>query len=112
MLAGLIVARLAGPEVVGVIAFGTAYVSIWGFTTGLFSTGHIKLISEGKNLGNCITTYTFLQGSSILVYSILVISWFLSQKYLFNYQFESDIQQIVHSHYAICSGFCIYIKFQ
>ena len=31
LFAGIIVARLAGPEVVGTIAYGTSYVMVWGF---------------------------------------------------------------------------------
>jgi O-antigen/teichoic acid export membrane protein len=95
MVAGLIVARVAGPEVVGTIAFGTAYVSIWAFITGLFGSAHIKLISEGRDLGNCISTYLWLQGVSISVFFIMVVSVFLVQKNIFNYEFESETQQIV-----------------
>jgi O-antigen/teichoic acid export membrane protein len=93
--AGLVVARVAGPEVVGTIAFGTAYVSIWGFITGLFGTGHIKLISEGKDLGKCLSTYVWLQGGSMLVYFTIVVIIFLIQKNILNYEFESETQQIV-----------------
>ena len=95
ILAGLIVARVAGPEVVGVLAFGTAYISIWGFITGLFGTGHIKLISEGKHLGNCLTTYAWLQLASILVF-LLVLSGILSyQKFFLDHYFESTTQEYV-----------------
>jgi O-antigen/teichoic acid export membrane protein len=95
MLAGIVVARVAGPEVIGTIAFGTAYVSVFGFIKSLFSTGHIKLISEGQDLGSCNSTYTVLQGGSILFYFLLVSSWFLFQKIFLNYSFESKEQQIV-----------------
>ena len=95
LIAGIIVARIAGPEVIGTIAFGTAYVSLWSFVNGLFSTGHIKMISEGKDLGSCVTTYSFLQGGSMVLYFILVSGWFIIQKYFFNYPFESVDQQLV-----------------
>jgi len=95
MLAGIVVARVGGPEVVGVIAYGTAYVSIWGFMTGLFGSGHIKLISEGQNLGNCVKTYAWLQGGSLVVYFLVVAGWFLTQKYILHYPFESTEQQII-----------------
>jgi len=95
MVAGIVVARIAGPEVVGTIAFGTAYVSIFGFITGLFSTGHIKAISEGRELGKCVSTYTLLQGSSIALYAIVVAGWFVLQKYVLHYEFESTAQQLV-----------------
>jgi O-antigen/teichoic acid export membrane protein len=95
MVSGLVVARVAGPEIVGTIAFGTAYVSIWGFITGLFGTGHIKLVSEGRDLGRCVSTYIWLQGGSMLLYFIIVLSWFLIQKNILKYEFESEAQQIV-----------------
>lgn len=95
LLAGIVVARVAGPEVVGILSYGTAYVSVFGFVNGLFSTGHIKLISEGQDIGKCNTTYTYLQGGSIIIYFLIVSFWFLSQKYLTNYPFESITQQIV-----------------
>lgn len=95
MLAGIVVARVAGPEVVGIIAYGTAYVSVFGFVNGLFSTGHIKLISEGQDMGKCNTTYAYLQGGSIVLFFFLVSGWFIVQKYLFDYPFDSKTQQIV-----------------
>lgn len=95
MIAGLFVARVAGPEVVGTITFGTAYVSIFGFITVLFSTGHIKAISEGQDLGKCVTTYNWLMGLSVSFYFIFVLAWFLFQKYIIQYNFESNAQQVV-----------------
>lgn len=95
MVAGIIVARVAGPEVVGTIAYGTAYVSIFGFVVGLFGTGHIKLISEGRDLGNCVTTYSWLQLGSIGFFAIVVGSYYLAQKYIFHHVFESRIHEQV-----------------
>ena len=95
VLAGLIVARVAGPEVVGIIAFGTAYVSIWGFITGLFGTGHIKLISEGHSLKDCVATYSWLQGGSILAYFLFVSGFYFVQKIFFQGAFESRTHEIV-----------------
>lgn len=111
LLSGIVVARIAGPEVLGTIAFGTAYVSIWSFVNGLFSTGHIKLISEGKNLGNCVKTYTLLQTGSISVYFILVISWFLIQKHIFNYSFESVTVQVVILITLFANIFTLFLDF-
>ena len=95
MISGLFVARIAGPEVLGTIVYAVAYVSIFGFITGLFGTGHIKLISEGRDLGDNIATYTRLQASAIAVFFIVVLSWFLFQKYFLDYSFENDIQEQV-----------------
>lgn len=95
MIAGIVVARIAGARVVGIIAFGTSYVSIWGFINTIFAAGHLKLVSEGRDHGNCITTYTYLKGGSIALYLFVVLCWFICQKYLFNYKFESSDQQVI-----------------
>lgn len=95
MVAGLVVARIAGPEVVGVIAFGTAYISIWGFITGLFGTGQIKLISEGKPLSDSLATYSWLQGGSLLLYTLCVLGLFAFQKVFFKGYFESREHEVV-----------------
>ena len=36
MVTGIIVARLAGPSVMGMIAYGTSYVSLLGFINNIF----------------------------------------------------------------------------
>ena len=42
-LTGLVVARLAGPEIVGAIAYATAYVTTFSFIMNFFFTLHKKL---------------------------------------------------------------------
>ena len=88
LIAGIIVARVAGPEVIGTIAYGTSYVMLWAFISGLFGTGHIKLISEGQDIGKCmsIAYRTFIVG--VIAYFIVVISFFLIQKYILNIEFD------------------------
>lgn len=94
--ASIVVARIAGPTVLGTIAFGLAYVSMFQFVTELgLGTAHIKLVSEGKDLGKCIGTYSRLKFATIGLYFIIITSFFLSQKYLFNVQFESATHQYV-----------------
>lgn len=95
MFAGIIVARVAGPEVVGVIAYGTAYVGIWGFITGLFGSGHIKLVSEGQDIGRCMKVYSRLFLGSLIVYFVAVAGFFLFQNYVLRVEFESKAQQVV-----------------
>lgn len=94
-IGGIFVARYAGVEVMGTLAYALAYVNIFGFVTGIFGTGHLKLVSEGQPLGKCMGTFGRLQSASIIFYIILVLSWFLSQKYLFGHQFESKDVEIV-----------------
>lgn len=45
--AGILVAIIAGPTVLGAVAFGLAFVSMFEFLADLgIGTAHIKLISE------------------------------------------------------------------
>jgi len=89
MVAGIIVARLAGPGVMGIVAYGTSYVSLLGFINGIFGTAHIKLVSEGREHSECMAVYTRLQIICALIYFIAVLALFLIQKYVIHYPFES-----------------------
>ncbi|MDD3534295.1 MAG: oligosaccharide flippase family protein [Candidatus Cloacimonetes bacterium] len=93
--AGIIVARVAGPGVVGAVAYGTAYVSVFGFIAGLFGSAHIKLVSEGQDQGKCMAVYSRLQAWSTLLYFLVVLGWFLIQKYILHYPFESREIEII-----------------
>ena len=75
MIAGFIVARFAGPVVLGTISYGTSYVSIWAFIGTIFVTGHLKLVSEGQDHGDCVATYVWLKSISIVVYIVFVLGW-------------------------------------
>ena len=95
-VAGIIVARVAGPEVVGIIAYATSYVSIFLFIIGLFGSAHIKLVSEGQNEADSLTTYSWLLGISSFVYLFIVLGMFLSQKFLMKNGFESiEIENVI-----------------
>ena len=95
IIAGIVVARIAGPSVVGVLSYGTAYVSILAFITGIFGSAHIKLVSEGRDQSSCLAVYRRLRGISAIIYFLATLAMFLIQKYLLNYQFESKEIQIV-----------------
>ncbi len=93
---GLIVARIVGPGVLGTVAFGLSYVSLFVFLADLgISTAHIKIYNENVSKGNCISTFTRLKLFSILLFTVVVISSILVQKYIYNYNFESEIHLIV-----------------
>ena len=94
--ASIIVARVAGPTVLGTVAFGTAYVSVFMFVADLgIGTAHTKQISEGKDEGKCIATFSILKAVTTLLFVIVVISFFLIQKFIFNSEFESKVHQYV-----------------
>lgn len=93
-LTGIVVARIAGPEVIGTLAYGLSFVSIFGFLHSLFGTSHIKIVSEGEDLGKCNKIYSVLMLFSVIIFIVVVIAYFFVKKYFFNSQF-SDIEQIV-----------------
>jgi len=96
MVASFIVARIVGPGVMGTIAYGLAYVSMFLFISDLgLGSAHIKLISEGQDEAKCIATFARLKIFTTSLYMLVVLSVYLSQKYLFHYQFESKSQEIV-----------------
>ena len=87
---GIVVARLAGPEVIGTVAYGVAYVSIFGFGLGLFGSSHMKLVSEGQNQGNCIKTFSVLQTLNIILFILIFSGWFLYQLFISRYPFQKE----------------------
>ncbi len=103
--AGIVVARIAGPTVLGTVAFGTAYVGMFNFLSGLGLGGaHIKLVSEERDLGKCIATYIRLKFFSTSFFIAAVVLFFLYQKYILNVNFESDVHQyVIFISLAVCS---------
>lgn len=94
--ASIVVARIAGPTVLGTVAFGLAFVSMFGFLADLgIGTAHIKLISEGQDLGKCISTFSKLKIALTSFFFVIVLGIFLAQKYIFNVQFENPAHEYV-----------------
>lgn len=105
MATSLIVARLVGPSVLGTLAFGLAYVNMFAFVNDLgVGSAHIKLISEGRNEKDCISTYATIKTSLIGLYILVVAIVFLVQKYLLNKPFESHTHEIVVLIYLIITS--------
>jgi len=90
IVASIIVARIAGPGVLGTVAFGLAYVSMFTFIADLgFGTAHVKKLSGGKDEAKCIGTYARIKIGLIIFYVSFVVCFFLVQKYIFHIKFES-----------------------
>ena len=87
---GIVVARLAGPEVVGTIAYAMAYVSLFMFITKLFGPAHIKLVSEGQNEADCNKTFSLIFIVSSTIYLLVVLCTFFFQRFTLNYHFKGD----------------------
>lgn len=96
MIVGIVVARIAGPTVIGTVAFGLSYVSMFLFITDMGTpTAHIKLINDGEDEGNCIATFTVIKLFLIGCFVVVVLAVFASQKYFFQQSFESKAHEIV-----------------
>ena len=92
MIAGIIVARIAGPTIIGTVAFGMSLVSMFTFFADLgIGNAHIKLVSEGRNLGDCIKTFTVLKSILIFVFVILLILYLIIKRFVFHIQYESPV---------------------
>lgn len=70
-VSGIVVARIAGPMVLGSVNYGTSFVAVFGIVLGLFGPSHTKMVSEGRNLGDCIKTYGIMQSTLIIIYGIV-----------------------------------------
>jgi O-antigen/teichoic acid export membrane protein len=91
IIASIVVARVAGPTVLGTVAFGFAYVSIFSFIADLgLGTAHIKLISEGKDFGKCLSTFAVLKSIVTGCFILIVTGFFFFEKYIANRDFESQ----------------------
>jgi O-antigen/teichoic acid export membrane protein len=96
IIASVVVARIAGPSVLGTVAFGLAFVSIFEFIADLgVSTAHIKLVSGGEDLGKCMTTFLVMKSFLAVLFFVVVLSVFLIQKYLLEIAFESPSHEYV-----------------
>jgi len=73
-----------GPQAMGVIGFALSFLAFFNMVTDLgFSSAHIKKISEGKDLGMCIGTFTIIKIiSSCAMVIIAIVSIFVWESFL------------------------------
>ena len=94
--ASIVVARVAGPTVMGTVAWALAYVQMFGFIADLgLGTAHIKMISEGKDPGKCLATFSVLKISASMLYLIVFVGYYLFQKLVLHKEFESKTHEYV-----------------
>ena len=93
------IARLWGsfaPTAIGIIGFGMAFVGLFNVIADLgFSTAHVKRISEGKNLGECIGTYATIKILLTGIMAALVIGGIAIWKYILHNEFFDDTRETV-----------------
>jgi O-antigen/teichoic acid export membrane protein len=100
IITSILIARLAGPTVLGILSYGLSMASLLSFVADLgFGTAHIKLISEGKNESLCIGTFSVIKFILILLYILIFITIIVVHQSLG--LFESPIQKKVLIIFAI-----------
>jgi len=93
-LAGILVSRLAGPEVIGTIGYATSFVSMFFFIFALFGTAHMKIVAEGKDAQASNKVYTIVIGITFVLFVFIVLGYMHIQENYFNKPF-TDTERIV-----------------
>ena len=97
----VVIARLWGgfaPTALGVIGFGMAFVGLFNVIADLgFSAAHVKRISEGTDLGECIGTYVTIKILLTVIMAALVIGGIAIWKYaLHNEFFDATKESVIY----------------
>jgi len=95
----VVIARLWGgfaPTAIGVIGFGMAFVGMFNVIADLgFSAAHVKRISEGKDLGECIGTYAAIKILLTVIMAALVIGGIAIWKYVLHNEFFDATRETI-----------------
>ncbi len=96
LVSNIIVARIAGPTVIGTIAFGLSFVNMFSFIGNLgMGSANVKIINEGHDINKCITAYSIIHISTKLLFLLIVLAYYLIQKHAFNFSFETKNHEYV-----------------
>jgi O-antigen/teichoic acid export membrane protein len=96
IIAGIIVARIAGPTVMGTVAFGLSFVMMWDFINDPgISTAHIKFVSEGRDQGKCLATYTRIKLGLVTIFLFVVFLTYFIQKLCLHVKYSSKATDLV-----------------
>jgi O-antigen/teichoic acid export membrane protein len=84
MGSGVIIARIGGPNVVGTLAFGMAFVTVFQFLTDLgIGTAQQKLVNSTDDISDYIATYTVLKITTSFIFLIVIVSYYYLQVHFF-----------------------------
>jgi O-antigen/teichoic acid export membrane protein len=100
----IVIARIGGPNVVGTLAFGMAFVSVFQFVTDLgIGTAQQKLITSTDNIGDYIATYTVLKIITSFIFLIVIVSYYYIQVNFFgNHDIDKpEIKTVIFIYIAI-----------
>ncbi|MGA1792802.1 MAG: oligosaccharide flippase family protein [Thermoplasmatota archaeon] len=77
------------PNEVGIVASAIAFIGLYSFITNLgFGASHVKKVSEGEDLGECIGTFFTIQVIAVIVLVVTVVGSLLFWKYAMGRGFE------------------------
>jgi len=90
------IANNISKEYVGIVYFAIGFGGFFSMITDLgFRSAHVKRISEGRDLGECIGTYLSVQIVLIIVFVSSVIFTIWAWENLLGYGFESNNHKIM-----------------
>lgn len=70
-------ARIGGPDVVGTLAFGMAFVAVFQFITDLgISTAQQKLVTSAHNIADYIATFAVLKISTSFLFMAVIVAYY------------------------------------
>ena len=92
------IARFMGPESLGVLSFGFAFIGIFNFVADLgFAVAHIKKVSEGAPQGKCVATFLAIRSVLTALMVVAVLGTVAVYKYGLGFAFESpEHEQVVY----------------
>ncbi|MCJ7483449.1 MAG: oligosaccharide flippase family protein [Thermodesulfovibrionales bacterium] len=77
---GIVVARIGGPNVVGTLAFGMAFVAVFQFVTDLgISTAQQKLVTSTDDIRDYVATFAVLKITTSFLFLMVIISYYYAQ---------------------------------
>ena len=77
VLSGIVVARLLGPDGLGIVAYASAYTLAFQSLSDLgFGTAHVKRISEGRDLGQCMGMMWIAKLAGLVLMTIVLLGSF------------------------------------
>ena len=100
----IVVTRIGGPDVVGTLAFGMAFVAVFQFVSDLgISTAQLKLINSTDEVSDYIATFMVLKlFTSLLFLTVIVIYYYLQVKLFHNPSLNtSEIRTVILIYIAI-----------
>ena len=101
---GIIVARIGGPNVVGTLAFGLAFVAVFRFITDLgIDTAQQKLITSTDDISDYVATYTVLKITTSFIFLIVIVAYYYIQiHFLNNHDIDKpEIRTVIFIYIAI-----------